>query len=198
MICEVFLFIQIMEKFLKKHWSNILFGVLVVLMIIPQTRMPIQVFVQRLISFSPSETSEEKRETLQNYDWALVALDSEDINFSQSQGKVVVVNFWATWCPPCVAEMPSFQKLYDAYGSNVDFYFVTSEKPDKVNRFLDKHNYSLPVYLQFFEAPEQMQSSVLPTTYVLSKSGEIVVNETGVADWNSKKIRSLLDRLLSE
>ena len=187
-----------MEKFLKKHWSNILFGVFVVLLIIPQTRMPIQVFVQRLISFSPSETAEDKRESLLDYQWTLLTLDSEEINFSQSQGKVVIVNFWATWCPPCVAEMPSFQKLYDDYGDKVDFYFVTSEKPDKVNRFLEKNNYSHPVYLQHFEAPEQLQSSVLPTTYVMSKNGKIVIDETGVADWNSKRIRELLDKLLSE
>src|SRR5690554_142531 len=184
--------------FFKKHWSNILFGVLVVLMIIPQTRMPIQVVVQRLISFSPSETSEEKRETLQDYNWSLVSLNSEETNFSQSQGKVVVVNFWATWCPPCVAEMPSFQKLYDAYGSNVDFYFVTSEEPEKVQRFLDKRNYTLPTFLQTYEAPKQMQSRVLPTTYVLSKDGEIVINETGTANWNSSKMRDLLDRLLEK
>lgn len=187
-----------MEKFLKKHWSNILFGVLIVLLIIPQTRMPIQVFVQRLISFSPSETAEDKRQILQDYQWSLQALDSGEINFSQSTGKVAIVNFWATWCPPCVAEMPSFQKLYEDYGSKVDFYFVTSEKPEKVNRFLDKHGYSIPVYLQHFEAPKQLQSAVLPTTYVISKSGEIVIDESGVADWNSKKIRELLDRLLFE
>src|SRR5690554_5108361 len=125
-----------MEKSLKKHWSNILFVVFLALLIIPQTRMPIQVFVQRLISFSPSETSEEKRVTLQDYHWQLQALDSGEINFSQSQGKVVIVNFWATWCPPCVAEMPSFQKLYDDFGNEVDFYFVTSEEPERVNRFL--------------------------------------------------------------
>ncbi|WP_240673161.1 TlpA family protein disulfide reductase [Aequorivita ciconiae] len=187
-----------MKNFLKKQWSNILFGVFIILLIIPQTRMPIQVFVQRLISFSPSETSEEKRETLSDYNWPLVGLNSEEIDFSQSEGKVVVLNFWATWCPPCVAEMPSFQKLYDDYASKVDFYFVTTEKPDKVTRFLKKHNYSLPAYLQHFESPDQLQSSVLPTTYVLSKTGEIVVNESGVADWNSKKIRNLLDKLLSE
>src|SRR5690554_7825322 len=105
-----------MKKFLKKQWTNILFGVFVILLIIPQTRMPIQVFVQRLISFSPSETSEEKRETLQDYRWPLTELNAREINFSQSQGKVTVVNFWATWCPPCVAEMPSFQKLYNDYG----------------------------------------------------------------------------------
>lgn len=187
-----------MEKFLKKNWSNILFGIVVVLMIIPQTRMPIQVFVQRLISFSPSETSEDKREILQDYQWPLQELNADEINFSQSKGKVAIVNIWATWCPPCVAEMPSFQKLYDDYGSNVDFYFVTSEEPEKVQRFLDKHKYTLPTYIQAYDAPEQMRTRVLPTTFVLSKEGEIVINETGTANWNSDKTRNLLDRLLAQ
>jgi len=151
-----------------------------------------------LISFSPSETSEEKREILQDYHWQLQALDSGGINFSQSKGKVVIVNFWATWCPPCVAEMPSFQRLYNEYGNQVHFYFVTSEEPEKVRRFLQKHSYSFPVYLQQYEAPNQLQSPVLPTTYVISRNGEIAISETGVADWNSKKTRDLIVRLLSE
>ncbi len=187
-----------MEKFLKKNWSNILFGVLIILMFIPQTRMPIQVFVQRLISFSPSETSVDKREVLKDYQWPLQELNAVEVNFSQSKGKVVLINFWATWCPPCVAEMPSFQKLYDDYGVDMDFYFVTSEEPEKVQKFMDKNNYSLPVYIQAYEAPEQLQSRALPTTFLISKEGEIVINETGAANWNSDKLRKLLDDLLSK
>lgn len=187
-----------MIPFLKKHWSNILFFAFLALLIIPQTRMPIQVFVQRLISFSPSEKSETEREILQDYDWNLQQLNGEDVNFSQSKGKVVIVNFWATWCPPCVAEMPSFQKLYDTYGDKVDFYFVTSEKPEKIMSFMTKNSYSLPIFLQTYEAPKQLESSVLPTTYLISKTGEIIIGEEGAADWNSKKMRALLDQLLSK
>lgn len=187
-----------MRDFLKKHWKNLVFGIFFLLLIIPQTRMPIQVFIQRLIAFSPSETSKEDRAILEDYQWPLVDMDSQEINFAQSEGKVTIVNFWATWCPPCVAEMPSFQKLYDEYGGEVDFYFVTAEKPDKVERFLKKHEYALPVYLQYFEAPEQLQSSVLPTTYLISKNGEIIINESGAADWNSKKIKKMIDALLVE
>lgn len=187
-----------MSPFLKKNWSNILFFVFLALLIIPQTRMPIQVFVQRLISFSPSEKAEDKRETLQDYNWNLSQLDAEEINFSESKGNVIIVNFWATWCPPCVAEMPSFQKLYDIYGDKVDFYFVTSEEPEKVTRFMQKNAYTLPIFLQRIKAPEALQSSALPTTYLISKSGEIVIEETGAADWNSKKMRSLLDKLLAK
>lgn len=160
--------------------------------------MPIQVFVQRLISFSPSEKAESKREILEDYNWSLQPLNAESINFSQSKGKIAIVNFWATWCPPCVAEMPSFQKLYDSYGDNVDFYFVTSETPEKINKFMKKNGYKLPIYIQEYKSPIQLESNVLPTTYVMSKNGEIVIEETGVADWNSKKMRVLLDNLLSE
>src|SRR5690606_5623428 len=185
-------------NFIKKHWSNLLFFALLILLVFPQTRMPIQVFVQRLISFSPSEKSVEEREILQDYNWNLQQLNSKEINLSQSKGKVAIVNFWATWCPPCIAEMPSFQKLYDAYGSQVDFYFVTSEKPDKIEKFMEKNNYTLPIFLQSAIAPSQLQSSVLPTTYLISKSGEIIMDEEGAADWNSDKMRTLLDKLLAK
>ena len=187
-----------MIPFLKKHWSNILFVTFLALLIFPQTRMPIQVFVQRLISFSPSEKSENDRETLQDYNWNLQKLDAEKVNFSHSKGKVVIVNFWATWCPPCVAEMPSFQKLYDSYKEKVDFYFVTSEKAEKVQHFMTKNGYTLPIYLQISEAPKQLESNVLPTSYLISKSGEIIIDEEGAADWNSEKMRTLLDNLLVE
>lgn len=160
--------------------------------------MPIQVFVQRLISFSPAEKPLAEREILRDFNWQLTGLNGDRINFSRSQGKVAVVNFWATWCPPCVAEMPSFQKLYEAYGNRVDFYFISSENPDRVARFLKKNEYTLPVQLQIHKAPDPLEASVLPTTYIISKSGEIIVDEQGAADWNDKKVRALLDRLLNE
>ena len=186
------------KEFFKKHWSNILLIAFLVLIIIPQTGMPIQVFVQRFISFSPSEKSEEEREMLQDYNWNLKQLNSEEVSFSQSKEKVVIVNFWATWCPPCVAEMPSFQKIYDDYGTKVDFYFVTSEKPEKIEKFMKKNSYTLPIYIQTSEAPKQLQYSVLPTSYLISKSGKIIIEEEGAADWNSSKMRALLDKLLAE
>src|SRR5690606_41996773 len=67
-------------------------------------------------------------------------IDSTEIYFSQSKGKVAMVNFWATWCPPCVAEMPSFQKLYDAYGDKVDFYFVTSRSEEHTSELQSREN----------------------------------------------------------
>lgn len=185
-------------NFLKKNWSNIVFIVIIILLIIPQTRKPIQVGLNRLISFSPSEISKEKRENLDDYNWRLRSIDGEMHYFTETQGEVAIVNLWATWCPPCIAEMPSFQKLYNDYGKNVNFYFVSSEEMENIIPFVQKKAYTFPVFQPLSVSPKKLESGNLPTTYVISKSGEIVVNKTGAANWNDKKFRELLDELLEE
>lgn len=187
-----------MKHFLKKHWSNILFTIFIILLVIPQTRMPLQVAVNRLLSFSPSEISQNKRDHLQSYAWDLRNSLGETRNFEEAKGEVVVLNFWATWCAPCIAEMPSFQKIYNEYGDSVAFYFVSSEDKETLDTFLSKHDYNLPVYQPLTRTPVQLHDRSLPTTFVISKSGEIVIKKTGVADWNAKSFRSLLDELLVE
>ena len=185
-------------EFIKKNWSNILLILFIVLLFIPQTRKPLQVGLNRLIAFSPSTVSEENREALDSYNWNLRDLNGTSINLSHSTGRVAIINFWATWCPPCIAEMPSFQKLYDDYGNRVDFYFVSSEEEEKLQNFLEKKNYRLPVYQPMSAPPQKMQSRSLPTTYLLSKSGEIVVDKKGSANWNDGGFRKTLDELLNE
>lgn len=185
-------------NFLKKNWSNILFIIFIILLIVPQTRKPIQVGLNRLIAFSPSEISEEKREQLDSYDWRLKTIDGRQLFFSDTREEVAVVNLWATWCPPCIAEMPSFQKVYDDYKDRVNFYFVSSEETQDLQAFIQKKGYTLPIFQPMSMAPEQLQSNNLPTTYVISKTGEIVVNKTGAANWNDDSFRELLDELLAE
>jgi thiol-disulfide isomerase/thioredoxin len=185
-------------EFLKKNWSNILFIIVIILLLVPQTRKPIQVGLNRVISFSPSKIAEDEREVLDDYNWNLINLEGEPVNFKSSIGKVAVVNLWATWCPPCIAEMPSFQKLYNEYGDKVDFYFVSTEEAAKLQQFLDKKNYRLPVYQPLDMAPQKLQSRSLPTTMVISKNGKIAVNKKGSANWNDSGFKELLDQLLAE
>ncbi len=195
---EVFLdllFMMHLKPLIRKHWSTILMVLVIILLIVPQTGTPIKVALHKLISFSPSALDLEDQTQVTNYNWPLKTLDGEQINFSQSKNKVVVVNFWATWCPPCIAEMPSLQKLYDLQSKKVDFYFVTTEQPARVKAFMDKKGYTFPVYIQTVNAPSQIQTSALPTTYILNKSGNIVVNKTGAANWSSESVNNMLDNL---
>ena len=116
----------------------------------------------------------------------------EDINFNQSKDKVVIINYWATWCAPCIAEMPSLQELYTEFKDDVDFYFVTNDEPQKVNTFMSKNDYDMPSYRQRSQAPQILQSSSLPTTYMISKKGEIIMKKIGSANWSSDKVKNTI------
>ncbi|WP_165748820.1 TlpA family protein disulfide reductase [Cellulophaga sp. Z1A5H] len=157
---------------------------------------PVKVFVNKLISFAPTEVSKDEQLKLTDYNWKLISSDQQSLNFEQYKNSVIVINFWATWCPPCVAEMPSFQDLYDDYGTKVVFLFVTNEEVPVVDAFMKKKGYTLPVYYPQNTTPSILKSSAIPATFVISKTGEITIDKTGAADWNSESTRALLDRLL--
>ncbi len=185
-------------KLFKNQWSNIIIAVIILAMIIPGTRKPIQIFVNKLLAFSPSVTSEDDRELLADYNWVLERNNKDRLEFPDLRNKVVLVNFWATWCPPCIAEMPSFELLYRDYKDKVEFLFVSSEDHETVRGFLSRKNYSIPAYRPLSEAPEPLNGTTLPTTFVISKKGAIVIEKVGAADWNSESLRKTLDKLLLE
>lgn len=184
------------KSWLRRRWADVATVVFIALMLIPQTRMPIIVFVQRTFAFGPSTAGTTEQVT--DYQWPLKDMDGKNISFEQSEGKVVFVNFWATWCPPCVAEMPYMQNLYNDYKDQVDFYFVTDEKPERIQSFMERHEYDLPIQIQQYAAPEPMEAKALPTTYVLGKNGNVHIKKKGSARWDSQKVRNLLDKLLQE
>ncbi len=185
-------------KLFKNQWLNIVIVVIILAMIIPGTRKPIQIFVNELIAFSPSVTSEEDRTAIAHYNWTLEKNNKDPMDFSDLEGKVVLVNFWATWCPPCIAEMPSFQLLYEDYGDKIDFLFVSSEDHETVRGFLYRKNYTLPAFRPLSEAPAPLNGNTLPTTFLIDKTGNIVIRKVGAADWNSENVRETIDELLDE
>lgn len=145
---------------------------------------------------APSEVASEERKTLMNYNWELSTIDGIKVDFADSENKIILLNFWATWCPPCVAELPSMQHLYDAYGDKVDFYFVTAENSENVERFMKKKGFTFPVYIARQVPPKQLRVSTIPTTFLISDYGKIIIQKTGAARWDSEKVRSTLDRLI--
>jgi len=159
-----------------------------------------KVFVNRILSFSPSIVESNEQDKLSTYNWNLQPEEKTDLDYNllYEKDKVVIINIWATWCPPCVAEMPSFQLLYDDYKEKVAFVFVANDEREKVKNFLLKKGYSFPVYYQKTKAPKQLETSSIPVTFIIDKKGNIVVKETGAANWNSDKTRTLLDSLLAE
>lgn len=185
----------------KRWWSivlDFLFLVLILAMLIPATRKPLSAFVVRNTLLSPRESS--KTIFLDKADWnfRLVDYQGNVTDLSQLQGKPIFLNYWATWCPPCIAEMPSIQKLYNLYHDKVHFVFISNEEPEDVIRFMQKRHYEIPLYAIAGPVPETFETSTIPTTFLISKGGRLVLYKTGAAKWDSKKMIRLMDRLISE
>jgi len=187
-----------MMKLKKENLSNFAFIILLALLIFTPVGFQARVFVSRIFSFSPSVLDEEKQLVLSNYDWRLSNADEQVFDFKNLEGKVVLVNLWATWCPPCIAEMPSLKELYADYKDQMQFVFIARDDPKKVRSFLVKKEYNLPVYFEQSSSPDVFAVESIPTTFIISKNGKILIKKTGAANWNSDATRKLLDNLLKE
>ncbi len=184
----------------KLKRSNLIFVVIVVLMLIPQTRKPIQVWISKGVALviKPSPIAPSERKTISDYNWSLKDGHGKTVSFEDLKGKVVVLNFWATWCPPCIAEMPSLQSLYLDYKSNKDiaFLFVSNEDIDTINAFIQQKDYSFPVFQPLTQYPSDFNITTIPRTFVIGRSGEIVIDKSGAADWNSDVVKQTIEELL--
>jgi thiol-disulfide isomerase/thioredoxin len=110
----------------------------------------------------------------------------ENLTLAELKGKVVFLNFWATWCPPCKAEMPSINSLYKKFAENKDIVFIMVDADGnyaKAKKFIDRKKYSFPVYTMAGEIPRQLFAGTLPTTVIINKSGKISFRHEGLADY---------------
>jgi len=184
-------------SFLKKNFKNILFFLAIALLLIPQTRQPIQIVLHKGIAWvKPISIKETALATIPNYDWKLTDMQNTFFDFEEAKGQVVLINFWATWCPPCIAEMPSMQALYNDYKDKMVFLFVTNESHSAVNSFLEKYDYAFKVYQSTTNYPAYFDVTTIPRTFLIDKKGNIIVDESGAVNWNSDKVRRVLDTLL--
>jgi len=180
---------------------DILFWLLIIMFLVPGPRKAIRTTVNRVVLNvkTPRIINEEKQELLSDldYNWTLAWAENEPFYFSNFRDEVVFINFWATWCPPCVAEMSEIQELYKKYGTRVAFMLVTNDKPEVVNAFMEKNQYQLPVfYLAGMQTPKALSFSGFPTTFIVSRDGHVVSKKTGAANWDSKATVKIFEELL--
>jgi thiol-disulfide isomerase/thioredoxin len=122
-------------------------------------------------------------------------------NTSDLKGKVVFINFWASWCPPCVAEFPSIEKFHSEFKNNDKIVFLMINMDDNIatgQQFLDKKNYSLPIFQAVSIVPKEIYSGSLPTTIVLDKFGIMRLRHEGFANYGGKKFNLQIKQLLEE
>src|SRR5690606_8572851 len=125
-------------------------------------------------------------------------IHGRSFSLASLQGKVVVLNFWATWCPPCRAEMPSLDGLYQKLKADTGFVFLAVDADGAAERsaaFMKQHGYAIPLAVPGGPISEALFSGTLPTTVILDRAGNVAMRETGATDFGSKKLEEFLLRL---
>jgi len=120
------------------------------------------------------------------------------VDLGNLKGKVIFLNFWATWCPPCLAEMQGINKLYERFKDDEDVVFILADADGnlaKSQKFMDKKHYQLPVYAVDSNIPDVLFKGSLPTTVVFDKMGRISYNESGAANYGDANFIKFIDRL---
>ena len=126
--------------------------------------------------------------------------DGQTVTLTDFRGKIVILNFWATWCPPCVDEVPSLNRLALRYadkglavlGVSVD------EDPDAYRSFLAKHQIVFQTVRNSSRAvSERYGTFKLPESYIISRDGRLLNKVIGGTDWTDKEMISYFDGLLS-
>lgn len=200
-----------MFKKLFRYWQNktlfskitdILFIGLIIAFIFPSGRMAIGGSVNRIKAMIVQPGPEKARISLPepDLDWKLKDVNGLEMNMIEQKGKVKFINLWATWCPPCIGEMPEIEKLYNKFKDNekISFFMISDEETEKLKEFTARKNYTFPVYQSLSPNPTGLRSNSIPATYILSKNNEIVIKEIGAANWGSKKTEEIINELLKE
>ena len=129
-----------------------------------------------------------------DFNLMLMDEDGNTLSLADFKGKAIFMNMWATWCPPCIAEMPNINKLYKEMGHDVAFVMVSLDEDfETAKSFNNRKGFDLPIYTLQSRRPAMYQSTTVPTTYVISADGNLMLTHKGMANYNTSKFRSFLE-----
>ena len=184
---------------IKKKWGSILFyGVVILLIFSPGAKSWL---LQQVVSTGLLK-AEIKNNNAKNLPdaatFSFIDSNGKTSTTADLKGKVVFINFWASWCPPCRAEMPSLENLYQKLKDNSNFVFLFINEDDdrsKGLKYLEANDFTIPFYQASGNVPAEIFSGSLPTTIVLNKKGTVVLKHSGMARYDTQDFMSQLKEL---
>jgi peroxiredoxin len=142
------------------------------------------------------------REGDQAPEFRLRTLDGRPVTLSSMRGKVVMVHFWATWCPPCVEELPTLDRLFRSMaGGDLEILAVSVDEggAETVGRFMQRNGLTLPVLLNPDQSVSRAYGTLkFPETYLVDREGIVRRKIIGAADWMSPAARQVIQAMLEK
>lgn len=178
-----------------KEWG--IFGVIILTLYLTGLHSNVAAFAQRIILetglISANTDIPESPEDV-DYNFQLKDLQGNEVNLADFKDKVIFMNIWATWCPPCIAEMPNIQSLYDKVNNDEVVFIMLSmdNEVSKVQRYIDKKGFTFPVYMAASKVPDVFRAPSIPTTLVISPKGKIISKRVGMANYDKKSFLNFL------
>ena len=128
-------------------------------------------------------------------------LENNIFTIQNFKGKNLFINYWATWCNPCLAEMPYMAELYEKYKDEEDiiFLYLSREKLETIKNYIPKDEslQQLPIY-KIITDDEFFATSGIPTTFIVNSDGEVIVKDLGSAFWNDESVFTFIDNLIGK
>jgi thiol-disulfide isomerase/thioredoxin len=146
-----------------------------------------------VMAFSQSCSVQNQEATQSNALIELEELSGDPIDIGAFRGKTVFINVWATWCGPCIREMPSIQRTKSIFGDRVEVLMASEEDPKRIQEFLK----TKPFKLRFvrLENADELNLPALPATYIISPSGEVAFFDTGARKWDDPENIALINKI---
>ena len=127
----------------------------------------------------------------------LKELNEQPVSLEKYKGKIIFLNFWATWCKPCIAEMPAIEKAQNTLDKkDIVFLMASGESAEEIDAFRKAHNFNFN-YLQV-QNSEELNIQGLPTTFIFNKDGQQVFSESGYRKWDEKNNIDMLLKIINK
>jgi thiol-disulfide isomerase/thioredoxin len=191
--------INLKQKLTRKNLFNGLFIALILLVLfVPAAKAFMLQGLMEIGLFKPNLTNKASTPSTDLSSIKFKNAKGEIVSLADLKGKIIFLNFWATWCPPCLAEMPSVNKLFEQYKNDPEVVFLLVDADSdftKAQAYMDRKKYKLPVYNFASNLPESIFKGSLPTTIVFDKKGRVSFNGEGAANYSSPKFITFINQL---
>lgn len=146
----------------------------------------------------PNLISFEKQDVLTSYDLKLIESTGRSVNLYANREKIIFLHYWKATDKDVTSDMELIQKLYNDYKLKIEFYFITDDTQPNIRKFIEANNIMFPNYYIGSTPLRPLEFKNSPKSYLISKTGRIVMIQEGVANWNSDKLRKTIDDLIKQ